>query len=67
MSNLYAIIQLIHTLIAAFEWLSGRIETAKFHSRLESIKNAVEKSKKGNLEDRLEGGKSIEDSWNRNA
>lgn len=67
MSNLWALIQLINTLVTAFQWLSGQIETAKFHSRMEDIKNAVAKAKQGKLEDRLGGGKELEDSWNRNA
>lgn len=67
MGNFWAIIQLINTLVTAFQWLSGQIETAQLHSRMSSIKDAVDRAKQGKLEDRLEGGKELEDSWNRNA
>jgi hypothetical protein len=67
MGNIWALIQLINTLVTAFQWLSGQIETAQFHSRMNSIKDAVAKAKQGKLEDRLKGGQELEDSFNRNA
>lgn len=66
MSNFWALIQLINTLVTAFQWLSGQIETAQFHSRMAAIKDAVDRAKQGKLEDRLKGGKDLEDTWNRN-
>lgn len=67
MGNIWALIQLINTLVTAFQWLSGQIETAQFHSRMNSIKDAVAKAKQGKLEDRLKGGKDVQDNFNRHA
>lgn len=65
--GLWALYQGIIALKATFEFLMGAITQAVYESRIQNIRDAVKKASEGELKDRLEGGRELEDIANRRA
>jgi len=66
-STFKAIIQLISVLITTIKWMQGTISLAQYNKRINKINTAIKKAQTGELPERLEGGKDVEDNFNRHA
>jgi len=67
MATLKLIIEAIKLFLWAFKFIKGEITEAAFRSRVKKIKKAGEKAGTGNLEERLQGGRDVEDNFNRHS
>lgn len=63
--NFWTLIGLISRLWSAIEWVIGAITYAQYQARLSKIDENVKKAKAGKFEDRLEGGRELEEAFNR--
>lgn len=66
-ANIKAIIELIKMVLAAYQFIAGQISEAAYNSKIKKIKEAAVKASNGTLEDRLEGGRDVEDIFNSHA
>lgn len=65
LSSIWGWIKILRGLIQLIQFLAGQIEEAQFLDRLKKIKGATDKAQEGELDDRLDGGKEVEDGFNR--
>lgn len=65
MSTFTGIVKILEVLVIAISYVFGVISRVALEQRLDSIHKSVTKAKTGELEERLKGGKEVEDEWNR--
>jgi hypothetical protein len=66
MKTFQAVIYLLKTLVEALRYISGQINAIEFNTRLNKIEKAVNRAENGpTINDRMEGGRDVEDNFNR--
>lgn len=65
MKTAQAIIFLTKAIIETFLWLKGVISNELYHSRLQSLRDAIDKAKSPDLNTGLDGASDVENRINR--
>lgn len=63
--NFALILKILAMIPAVVKFLRGAISEIEFQLAAIRIRDGVDRAKEGPLEDRLEGGKKVEDNFNR--
>lgn len=64
LSTIQALVFIAKAIIETFQFLTGRIEAAKYHASMDEMKKSIHKATTGDLPGRLEGGSEVEDRIN---
>lgn len=67
MKTIKLIYELLRLLVEGYKFLKGEIEEHVYLSRIKAIQEGVNQAKDGPLDKRLDGGKKVEDNFNRHA
>jgi len=63
-SNFFLLIRFLMTLRDFFLFMENSISDAEYMKRVRAMKNATARASSGDLEDRLRGGRDVEDQIN---
>lgn len=67
LSTIQALVFIIKAFIETFRFLTGKIESHKYHASMDDMRASLDKASNGKLTGRLEGGSEVEDQINQHA